>query len=582
MSIRNLLQTFLDGYPRARVGEPFKDHPLHKIMKDLVQKIEDLSCVRNYSPSLKVSGSVGQGNWATVPWIGLLDTRVAPSIQQGVYVVFLFAADMTRVYLTLNQGVTVLYQKRGAKEAKQELRKLANSLREREYIRTLPGFRLDWEIDLRTESGIGATYTDSTIAYKTYFRDTLPDDEELERDLEALLKAYKRYADGHNEPSPEPPPPEPGNEKKTNNDLPSFANIITELRKRVRAKGFFYPEDQFQAFCISLKTKPFVLLAGISGTGKTRLVELVARQFGVEERTIPVRPDWSDSSDLLGYRDLRGSFRPGPLLEVLREANENLHIPYFVCLDEMNLARVEHYFAEFLSIFEKRTKRAGRIVTPPIVGRFAGESPWSEVYLSDNVFLVGTVNMDETTHPFSRKVLDRANVHEFNQVELDYRPDFTPLGDSGALDWTSLRPVYCRLPEFYHEDPEMFDRAISIIKEINAILEPGLFQVGYRVRDEICLFLLHAKEAKLKEQVALDMQILSKILPRVQGSSATTRDILVRLWNWVTGLSISADDPDLLDKTADVPEGARFPKTAAKIRVMLCRLEEDGYTSFWV
>ncbi|MEM3442791.1 MAG: AAA family ATPase, partial [Candidatus Bathyarchaeia archaeon] len=421
----------------------------------------------------------------------------------------------------------------------------------------------------------------------------LPDDDELEKDLEILLKAYEQYAEKlHSTPSSgirerisaENISVENNDEKNSvNNNNSRLALLISELYKRVSMRGFFYPEDDFRTFCVSLKTKPFVLLTGISGTGKTRLVELVARQFeGAREYTIPVRPDWSDSSDLLGYRDIQGNFRPGPLLEILREANENPTRPFFICLDEMNLARVEHYFAEFLSVIEKRELRNGKISTPPVVGHYAGDGPWSKVYVSDNVFLIGTVNMDETTHPFSRKVLDRANILEFNKIELAYHPSGYPMSARLLSEWEPLRPSYCRLPEFYSKDPEMFERVISIIKEINVILEPGLFHVGYRVRDEICLFMLHAKEAGFEEFLALDMQILSKILPRIQGSSATVRRILLGIWNWATGLEVSEDDPELLYKIADLPEGNRFPKTAEKVKIMLQRLEEDGYTSFWV
>lgn len=568
----------MQSYTSAR-RESFKNHPLHNLLKEIIHQLEELPVIRDY-PEIKVKGSLGQGNWATVPWIALLDSRITTSTQNGVYIVFLFAADMSRVYLTLHQGVANIYAQFGTKEAKEVLRSKAVALRQRPDVRRLPGFRLDWDIDLAADSGVGAKYVDSTIAYKAYERTALPADKSLAEDIAALLQVYRAYADEEGTTASNTTavfhvdPVERTGES-------GLKRLIDQAYQRITARGFSYPRAEFSAFCVSLKSKPFVLLTGISGTGKTRLVELLARQFGVSEYTIAVRPDWSDSTDLLGYRDLQGNFRPGPLLEILREANAHPDKPYFICLDEMNLARVEHYFAEFLSVIEKRDRLEGKIVTPPVLGGLVRDSSWSEVYISDNVFIIGTVNMDETTHPFSRKVLDRANVFEFNHVDLTYRV-YPQKEFDGVLDWTPLRPAYCRLAEFYNQDPPFFNQVIAVLQELNAILEPGYFHIGYRVRDEVCLFLWHAREAGLVDDLSLDLQIQSKILPRVQGSSSTTRQVLVKLWNWVTGLAVAEDDPDLLGRTAEPPEDVRYPKTARKISVMLRRLEEDGYTSYWV
>src|SRR5690606_11783951 len=164
---------------------------------------------------------------------------------------------------------------------------------------------------------------------------------------------------------------------------------------------------------LSLKTKPFVILAGVSGTGKTKLVKLFAEALGALSQNnqfalIPVRPDWSDPSDLLGYKALSRIFRPCLLAEVLVEASKpgNRSKPYFICLDEMNLARVEHYFSDLLSIIETQEWKGDRIVTMPLINKdtLAAEDQliYGNLSLPDNVYLIGTVNMDETTHPFSK------------------------------------------------------------------------------------------------------------------------------------------------------------------------------------
>jgi AAA domain (dynein-related subfamily) len=134
---------------------------------------------------------------------------------------------------------------------------------------------------------------------------------------------------------------------------------IDHIHSYISNKGFYYEQKEIINLYLSLKTKPFVILSGISGTGKTKIVQLFAESLGAtadngQFALIPVRPDWSDGSDLIGYRDIKGDFQAGPFTKVLIEANkpENRDNPYFVLLDEMNLARVEYYFSDLLSVME--------------------------------------------------------------------------------------------------------------------------------------------------------------------------------------------------------------------------------------
>lgn len=593
MGLGTLLQEFMRRYGYAKAGEPFKDHPLHQLLRRIQDELRSLRVVQDYQDhdQLRIRGSIGQGSWATIPWLALMDTRLTESVQQGVYVVYLFASDMSRVYLTLNQGVTDLRQREGPKYARNILRRQAEAIRQRPQVQALStlGFKLDWDLDLNVSSGTASLYTDSTIAYKEYRAEAMPGDPALESDLGEVLAAYRDYAD---EVAGQDGKPQASSSSTTDINLGeaspespnahALADLIDQIYARISGEGFVYAREDFAAFCTALKTKPFVILAGISGTGKTRLVEIVAHQLGVEDYTIAVRPDWSDSSDLLGYFDLRGEFRPGPLLKILQQANQDLGQPFFVCLDEMNLARVEHYLPEFLSVFEKRYRDGGRIVTPPIFP--SAPEPWGQVYFSDNVFLVGTVNMDETTYPFSRKVLDRANTMEFNYINLNYLPPRNSAPEALPAAWSALRPTYCRLPEFYSQDPKLFDKVIGVLQQLNAILEPGDFQVGYRVRDEVCLFVLHGLEAGMTLETCLDFQVRQKILPRIQGSRSAVRSILTGIWNWATGESYSSDDPELVDRMSGAGQDhdILYPRTAAKVVGMIRRLEEEGFTSFWV
>ena len=140
---------------------------------------------------------------------------------------------------------------------------------------------------------------------------------------------------------------------------------------------------------------------------------------------IPVRPDWTDSSELLGYRDLKGNYQSGRLIPLIQKAQEHPKQLFFVILDEMNLARVEYYLPEFLSVLETRRWNGEQVITDSILG--IGKSQPSSDFEGlaqlgwpANLYLIGTVNMDDTTHPFSPKVLDRAQTIEFSTVQLDW------------------------------------------------------------------------------------------------------------------------------------------------------------------
>jgi 5-methylcytosine-specific restriction protein B len=376
------------------------------------------------------------------------------------------------------------------------------------------------------------------------------------------------------------------------------------VKSYIRQKGFAYPDHLIENFYLSLKSKPFVILAGVSGTGKTKLVKLFAEALGATSENgqftlIPVRPEWSDPSDLLGYKDLNQTFRPGPLTEVLTEAAKptNQHKPYFICLDEMNLARVEHYFSDILSVLETQVRRGDRIVTDPLIRASAlireeDQQRYGNLYLPDNVYLIGTVNMDETTHPFSKKVLDRANTIEFNYINLDQFPSSQvtsggtePVATPNAF----LRSDYLQLVDVYHgEYKELIEQTTEKLVQVNDILETIHSHVGFRIRDAICFYLIYNQQAQLlTQEAAFDLQLLQKILPRIQGSNASVRRVLLQLLEIALGKKLNKseleeDASELWKDTAKTVESAVYPQSAKKIVFMLRRLDEDGFTSYWL
>ena len=367
---------------------------------------------------------------------------------------------------------------------------------------------------------------------------------------------------------------------------------IAQIKSYIASKGFTYSDGLIENFYLSLKSKPFVILAGTSGTGKTKLVRLFAEAIDAEYKMVPVRPDWSDSSDLFGHLDLNGTYIPGVILDYITAANKHPNKPYILCLDEMNLARVEYYLSDFLSIIETRDIKGDAIVSDPLVSSEkygsdeAARAKYGEIGFPQNLYLVGTVNMDETTFPFSKKVLDRANTIEFNYVDLVPEETDPVKTDSLSLPNTFLKTEYLLLSQCQGEKESV--RNISAeLQKLNSILQKANAHVGYRVRDEIVFYMLNNKHTGLlSEDEAFDNEIMQKILPRIQGSSSSVKEMLCELFKEFAGdydgFQIDSDDTASMMLNKIQKDGARYPKSAEKTAFMVRRFEEDGFTSYWL
>ncbi|GEM_PF-2223231 len=365
----------------------------------------------------------------------------------------------------------------------------------------------------------------------------------------------------------------------------SVKEAVDRIRRYIAYKGFSYNSGLIENFYLSLKSKPFVILAGTSGTGKTRLVKLFSEAIGAEYKMVPVRPDWSDSSDLFGHVNLNGEFVPGDILEFIREAVNNPDCPYILCLDEMNLARVEYYLSDILSVIETRDWNDEVIITDDLitVNRYGNDkkalSHYGSMGIPENLYIVGTVNMDETTFPFSKKVLDRANTIEFNYVDLN--PDLEVVEECDALKLPNsfLKTEYLHYADC---DDKEYARGISEqLQALNAILQKANAHVGYRVRDEIVFYMLNNKNSELlSEDEAFDNEVMQKILPRIQGSSVSVKRMLCELFAVFAGDSERYDDADAMLQRID--SGVRYPNSAKKTAFMVRRFEEDGFTSYWL
>ncbi|SMC23755.1 AAA domain (dynein-related subfamily) [Desulfacinum hydrothermale DSM 13146] len=388
-------------------------------------------------------------------------------------------------------------------------------------------------------------------------------------------------------------------------ESPEPPSPVEKVINHIQSRGFVYEPWQIAQYITAIRTKPFVILAGISGTGKSKLPALVAEATGGKSRLVPVRPDWTDSSDILGYVDLQGAFRPGALLELALEAMNDKERFWTCIIDEMNLARVEYYFAEILSKIEDRkgTAESG-YKSDPLLGQSikVKDTEWMNVILPPNLCLVGTVNMDETSHGFSRKVLDRAFTIEISEVHLDSWEPLVSANMGAIVDWppTKWYPRAIRLPELRNlkeEEEQEVIRAVDVLKEINKLLIPAQLQVGYRTRDEVALFLIHANEIRESftgsngEKIdPLDLALQMKILPRIVGGSTAIRQVVLGLLGWAMAGEPYKNDEDARPIFEDWENAgrpmaiteAKYPRFAARLCLMWERLLTEGYTSYWL
>lgn len=370
-------------------------------------------------------------------------------------------------------------------------------------------------------------------------------------------------------------------------------------------KGYFFSKEILTRYFLSLKTKPFVILTGISGTGKTKIAQVFAEYMcqdeNPEEREnryafVPVRPDWMDNKGLLGYYNLLDEkYHATPLLRLLLEAKEHPEKPYFVILDEMNLAKVEQYFSDFLSIMESRT--SGNIQGEPLdlhamsdVKTPGGRLVPKRFHIPLNVYFTGTVNVDESTYMFSSKVLDRANVIEFNEMNLESYEKGTVASDSFILKEQNVRrkllPVegetsFCSKTDFtaiLKEEPSVHE----YLSQISGILQLYNLHFGYRVVNEISRYILNAHEMvqNFDLEEAIDIQILQKILPKFHGTQAKLEEPLLELLGFCRDREKGTLDESYTDKAAAYDADALFPRSAQKLARMIRNLKIQGYTSF--
>ena len=301
--------------------------------------------------------------------------------------------------------------------------------------------------------------------------------------------------------------------------------FIQRFIRRVRQRGFLYDERDLYNFHISAKSSRLVILAGRSGTGKSGLVRLYGEALGLTSSQVaflPVRPSWMDDGDILGYLDRnRMLYFPSDtgLAELLVEASRHPEKMYIVCFDEMNLARAEYYFAQFISVLEKKENPALQLYNPSLEERVYNHSDYpARIPLLDNVLFMGTVNVDESTYHFSDKILDRANVitlhqRKFSDMARLTRREVAPEVEVSADEYRQFRKDEGVVT--------LSDEELHLLDDLNAALdERGTSGgIGYRVVSDMSRYLSNIPSGSpMNRKEALDMQIVQRVLTKVRGS----------------------------------------------------------------
>lgn len=373
------------------------------------------------------------------------------------------------------------------------------------------------------------------------------------------------------------------------------SDSLKKIQALMESEGYVISVAELANFFLAMAVSPLVILSGISGTGKSLLPRKFAKRTGAMFHAIPVQPQWESNSDLFGYVPTLATAKyvKGALIDGLLGARNNPGKLVIALLDEMNLAPVEHYFSDFLSVAETRYREGTSIVTDPlpielpmIVDGVADEQAnLRGIRLPPNLRVVGTANMDETTHTFSPKVLDRAFTIEFDD------PDLTSFASGGATSADTFEALgkfviaetnAISVQESRESSQDLFDHVAGMLAEIQEILSPAGIKFGYRTRDAILMYLHFWRECALGDimtgSAALDFCILQKVLPKISGSGDGLEESLKSLTAWLeTHSEIEGEEMSDIEKEFAGP----LARSQQKIERMRKILDLDGATRFW-
>ncbi len=522
---------------------------------------------------LTVKVSFGKGNQARIPWVAFLND--IDSVQQGIYPVYLYFKE--NGLLILAYGVSETHNS-----------KRSWNIVDKETIN---------QYFSKNDLGKPERYG-SSFVFKTYNVKGGIEEKTINYDLMTLLQAYKSNSDIATATPPE-----------------SFRYL--SFHNKTKEAGLKFSQKIICRFMASLFTKPFVICSGLSGSGKTKLAQSFVKWICKTEeqyKIVPVGADWTNREPLLGFPNGLDSsqyvFPDSGVLQLIISANknENKNRPYFLILDEMNLSHVERYFADFLSIMESHDK----------IKLYSGDDRFDskdeknkidkEISWPHNLFIIGTVNIDETTYMFSPKVLDRANVIEF-RISVDEMTEY--LKETSIVDMSNFINPINNLGygssmgfDFLEKSNKKLSNQIAINETLLSFFEElrkcGA-EFGFRSASEISRLIsvlseLRKESAKwdeveISDNDFIDIAIMQKLLPKLHGS----RKKLVGPLETLAGFCLarnhgSKSDEQNVTKTiyqqfiAEKRDLAKweikYPISFEKIERMHKNVIDNGFTSY--
>lgn len=511
-------------------------------------RIFNRNLIKTYK-SLDVDASFGIGRATATAWISFLGE--GQKTKNGIYPVYLYY--IRNNLLILAYGIS------------QD---------------TAPPF--EWQIpnatkisDFFEQNNLGKPkdYGESLV-FKTYNPDGPLVEKEMNKDLDSLIEIYNQTLKKQHVPQATA-------SSKTSFDYKAFYKAANDA-------NFVINDNLCTRFCCSLLTKPFVILTGLSGSGKTKLAQAFANwmcKTSAQICIVPVGADWTNRDPLLGYPSAlelnRYMLPENGALQLIINAQNNSAEPHFLILDEMNLSHVERYFADFLSVMESKQSIALHS------GESEIDSTPPKLKLPNNLFIIGTVNIDETTYMFSPKVLDRANVIEF-RVEADEMESFLSNGTNVTLEdlvgqgvnmAAHFLSIALDKKLATHPDNDVTSDLVSFFRE----LKKAGAEFGYRTASEIMRFsaVVNTINQDWNKEQILDAAIMQKLLPKVHGSQRKLTPVLRSLAELC--LHDKALASDFLNPKKEVSfenDKIKYPTSLEKIRRMQLGLVNNGFTSY--
>jgi len=496
---------------------------------------------------LKIEAKFGTGRASAIPWIAFLSEQ--DSVQDGIYPVYLYYKEKNILILAYGLSETNKPKRTWNLQSKKTIK---------EYFSN-------------NNLGVAEKYG-SSFVFKVYNINKPLNEKEIDEDLNKLISIYKET------------PKISQTSIKTNVEF-RFLDLI----ECISNTNLNYSRKLLTSFTASLLTKPFVILTGLSGSGKTKLAQAFAMWICEKDEQyciVAVGADWTNREPLLGFPNalIEGDYKKDEygVLKLIIDANTNSDKPYFLILDEMNLSHVERYFADFLSVMESKSE----------IALHSGNEDWNNVPAKigfpKNLFIIGTVNIDETTYMFSPKVLDRANVIEFRVTKEEME---NYLQSNSVINLENLEGLCANMAGSFVEiakdeslkalDTDELKK--SLMSFFSELKKTGA-EFGYRNASEILRFaaVVNKIEPAWSMTDIIDAAIMQKLLPKVHGSRRKLEPVLKTLGQLCLQDGQKFDDLLLIKTELDFKDVSKikYPVSLEKIIRMYDNLISNGFTSY--